>query len=79
MMPLGGALISEFSLLIAVTEWRPFFMVGGIVPLLLMPLLLKFLPESKAFRQSKGKDGMRPSRYSAVTSLAFAWVTRHPT
>ncbi len=66
MMPLGGALISVFSLLIAVTEWRAFFMLGGIVPLLLTPLLLKFLPESKAFRQSKGESSTPPSRFSAI-------------
>ena len=63
MMPLGGALISIFSLLIAATEWRAFFILGGLVPLLLTPLLLKSLPESKAFRQSKGEAG---SRFSAV-------------
>jgi AAHS family 3-hydroxyphenylpropionic acid transporter len=66
MMPLGGALISVFSLLITATEWRAFFMLGGIVPLLLTPLLLKFLPESKAFRQSKSESGMPPSRFSAI-------------
>jgi MFS transporter, AAHS family, 3-hydroxyphenylpropionic acid transporter len=66
MMPLGGALISLFSLLIPAAEWRAFFILGGIVPLLLTPLLLLFLPESKLFRQSKGEAGMPPSQFSAI-------------
>ena len=66
MMPLGGALISLFSLLIAAPEWRAFFILGGIVPLLLAPVLLKFLPESEVFRQSKDAAGMARRGLSAI-------------
>jgi AAHS family 3-hydroxyphenylpropionic acid transporter len=66
MMPLGGTLISLFSLLLTATEWRGFFVLGGIVPLLLTPLLLLYLPESKGFRESTDETGRRLSRYSAI-------------
>ena len=34
-------------------EWRHIFYVGGIAPILLIPLLLKFLPESSDYLQGK--------------------------
>jgi AAHS family 3-hydroxyphenylpropionic acid transporter len=51
-MPLGGALASLLSLLISAAQWRVIFVVGGVVPLVLAPLMTWGLPESAAFRRS---------------------------
>lgn len=50
--PLGGALISLVSMLSAPEHWRLLFVIGGIVPLLLAPIMALRLPESAAFKQS---------------------------
>jgi MFS transporter, AAHS family, 3-hydroxyphenylpropionic acid transporter len=49
--PFGGAVISLLSLLIAATQWRTIFVVGGVVPLVLAPIMAFALPESSAFQR----------------------------
>jgi MFS transporter, AAHS family, 3-hydroxyphenylpropionic acid transporter len=49
--PLGGALASLVSLVIAAPQWRLIFVVGGVIPLVLAPLMAYGLQESIAFRQ----------------------------
>jgi AAHS family 3-hydroxyphenylpropionic acid transporter len=49
--PFGGAIASLISLLILGSSWRIIFIVGGIVPLLLAPMMAFGLPESIAFQQ----------------------------
>ncbi len=51
MTPIGGAVISLLSMLMAATQWRTMFVVGGIVPLILAPIMLFALPESSAFQR----------------------------
>lgn len=49
-MPIGGVLTSVVALsLTADHEWRHIFYIGGIAPLLLVPILIFLLPESKAY------------------------------
>ena len=52
--PVGASLL---SLLMGVmgpgVDWRVIFYVGGIGPLVLVPLLMLFLPESAAFREAR--------------------------
>jgi MFS transporter, AAHS family, 3-hydroxyphenylpropionic acid transporter len=50
--PLGGALSSLVSLVIAAPQWRLIFIVGGVIPLALAPLMAYGLQESIAFRQA---------------------------
>jgi AAHS family 3-hydroxyphenylpropionic acid transporter len=45
-MPAGGALISLVSMTIPVSQWRVIFVIGGLLPLLAAPLLLKYLRDS---------------------------------
>jgi len=52
-MPFGGAGASLLSFLIAAAHWRWIFVVGGVIPLLLAPLMSLSLPESQAFQQSR--------------------------
>jgi AAHS family 3-hydroxyphenylpropionic acid transporter len=52
-MPLGGAAASLLTMLIATSHWRTIFIVGGVIPLLLVPLLAISLPESAAFQRAR--------------------------
>ena len=54
--PIGASLLSLLmSLMGPAADWRAIFYVGGIGPLLLVPLLMLFLPESAAFREARSK------------------------
>ncbi|KVN92296.1 MFS transporter [Burkholderia ubonensis] len=49
-IPFGGVIASLIGVLLAGdAEWRHIFYVGGVGPLLLAPLLIALLPESRAF------------------------------
>lgn len=56
-IPFGGLLTSVVAMMLAGdAEWRHIFYVGGIAPILLIPLLLKFLPESSDYLQRKNQS-----------------------
>lgn len=49
-IPFGGLLTSVVAMALAQdSQWRHIFYVGGLAPVLLLPLLTLFLPESKAY------------------------------
>ena len=50
---LGGLASAK---LIAAFGWQSVFIVGGALPLALLPLLLALLPESARFLAGKGRD-----------------------
>ena len=52
-MPLGGAAASLLTMLIATSHWRVIFVVGGVLPLLLAPIMAIGLPESAAFQRAR--------------------------
>ncbi|PMS11905.1 3-(3-hydroxy-phenyl)propionate transporter MhpT [Trinickia caryophylli] len=52
-IPFGGVIASIIGMLsVGDADWRHIFYVGGAGPLVLVPLLLAFLPESDAFREA---------------------------
>ena len=66
-MPLGGAAASLLIMLIATSHWRTIFIVGGVLPLLLVPLLAILLPESAAFQRARqAAAGLRDSSFTAL-------------
>jgi len=69
MMPLGGALISLTSLMLAPAQWRALFVLGGVLPLILAPLMLWGLPESPAFQDARRAANL-PRRGSVVALFA---------
>ena len=71
--PFGGAVISLLSLLIAATQWRTIFLVGGVVPLVLAPIMAFALPESSAFQRvhAAPKSGALPDRVDMPRSGSF--------
>jgi AAHS family 3-hydroxyphenylpropionic acid transporter len=52
-MPFGGAIASGVSLIMGAPHWRWIFIVGGVVPLLLAPIMAWALPESLAFQRAQ--------------------------
>ena len=57
--PFGGAAASLVSLVIAPAQWRWIFIAGGVVPLLLAPIMVAMLRESPAFERSRGAQRPR--------------------
>jgi AAHS family 3-hydroxyphenylpropionic acid transporter len=66
-MPLGGAGASLLITLIATSHWRTIFIVGGVFPLLLAPLMAIRLPESAAFQRAQRASAKLPA--GSVTAL----------
>lgn len=61
-IPFGGVVASLIGVLLAGdTEWRHIFYVGGAGPLLLVPLLIGLLPESRAYLDVAGTGAARAS------------------
>ena len=61
-IPFGGVIASLIGVLLAGdTEWRHIFYVGGAGPLLLVPLLVWCLPESRAYLDVAGTQAARTS------------------
>ena len=74
-MPLGGAGASLLSLMMSASQWRVVFVVGGVIPLVLAPLMAFGLPESSAFRRMHQafKTGVAtpPGRFAAGSFRAL--------
>lgn len=67
--PIGGTLLGLFVASQAGTlDWRVIFYIGGILPLLLLPVLIMALPESAAFRAAR-EDADRPAQTWAASAL----------
>ncbi|MCM2318958.1 MFS transporter, AAHS family, 3-hydroxyphenylpropionic acid transporter [Pseudomonas linyingensis] len=59
-VPLGGALAALVNMAGFSGGWKVVFYVGGIAPLLLVPILWLFLAESSAFRKHQGRQAASP-------------------
>jgi AAHS family 3-hydroxyphenylpropionic acid transporter len=63
-VPLGAAFAALLSMAGMLSDWKVIFYLGGIAPLLVVPLLAFFLPESSAFKEQQhiqSHDAIRPS------------------
>lgn len=65
-VPLGGAIAAVVGML-GGESWQTVFIVGGVAPLLIAPLLIFALPESRDFREQH--QGTAPARESTVQAL----------
>jgi AAHS family 3-hydroxyphenylpropionic acid transporter len=72
--PLGGAFASLVSFLIAAPQWRLIFVVGGVIPLILAPLMAYGLQESTAFRQVKLGAAVRGEPEAMPTQGSLAAI-----
>ncbi|MCO7552536.1 3-(3-hydroxy-phenyl)propionate transporter MhpT [Metapseudomonas otitidis] len=65
-VPLGGAVAALVGML-AGEAWQWVFIVGGVAPLVIAPLMLLMLPESAAFHHQRDQGGsVRPSTVEAL-------------
>jgi AAHS family 3-hydroxyphenylpropionic acid transporter len=55
-VPLGGALAAVVAMTFG-EHWQMTFFIGGLAPLLVVPLMLLWLPESSAFKQIRHVAG----------------------
>jgi len=51
----GGVIPSLFSGMVKEDQWRTLFVIGGIIPVIALPILMLFLPESLKFLTVRGK------------------------
>jgi AAHS family 3-hydroxyphenylpropionic acid transporter len=80
-LPTGGALVSLLSLVGAAENWQLVFHVGGIAPLLAVPLMILFLPESRQLKavrteQAEAKQGFLYALFqeNRAATTALLWV-----
>ncbi|WP_017528272.1 3-(3-hydroxy-phenyl)propionate transporter MhpT [Pseudomonas fluorescens] len=74
-VPLGGALAAVVAMFSS-EHWQTTFIIGGLAPLLAVPLMILLLPESSAFRQqSPTTPGARASTRQALFGEGRARTT----
>lgn len=79
-IPLGGAVASAVSILGLHDDWRTIFIIGGIMPLLVIPALLTLLPDLKvASRTDANTTGVAAAMRSIlgkdnIATTLFLWV-----
>ncbi len=74
-VPLGGALAAVVAMFSS-EHWQTTFIIGGLAPLLAVPLMILLLPESSAFRQQRDTPhGARPSTGQALFGEGRARTT----
>lgn len=75
-VPLGAALAAGIGIAGYAGSWKTVFIVGGVVPLLIVPLLGIFLPESRAFEQRAAQPAaMRTGVWQGLFQDGAATVT----
>ena len=68
-MPLGGALASFLTMLIAPAQWRWIFILGGVTPLLVAPAIAALLQESRAFRALRTGAALSRGNKAGVSAI----------
>ncbi len=74
-MPFGGAVVSLLSMLMGPAHWRQLFIIGGIAPLIVAPLMAAYLQESQAFVRTivaTGSEIPQQAGFSAVLAQGRA-------
>jgi AAHS family 3-hydroxyphenylpropionic acid transporter len=78
-VPLGAALAAMIGIADLAGGWQVVFYVGGVVPLLIVPLLGFYLPESQQFRKVQGEAPVGVVqglfRDGAALPTALIWVS----
>lgn len=66
-MPIGAILISLWVAYDSSDNWKLVFYAGGILPLLIVPFMIRYLPESIEYQQVKNTE--KKSKYSYSEAL----------
>lgn len=71
--PIGGASLGLFVASQAgVLDWKMIFYIGGVLPLVLLPVLIFMLPESDAFKRAKAEAASFGAKAASNPSIGFA-------
>jgi AAHS family 3-hydroxyphenylpropionic acid transporter len=66
--PLGGTLASVVSLLVPTAHWKTIFVIGGLLPLIVAPIIAIYLRESEAYSRLRSEalvtGALRPGLFS---------------
>jgi AAHS family 3-hydroxyphenylpropionic acid transporter len=73
--PVGGAIASLISLLIGASQWRLIFIIGGVLPLLVAPLMAFGLRESIAFQHRSDESMPKAGSFAAIFAQGRALRT----
>ena len=75
--PIGGAIISLVLSAIASAQWRLIFVVGGVLPLLLAPVMAFGIRESSTFRERTAdpRPALRAGSFTAILAEGRALPT----
>jgi AAHS family 3-hydroxyphenylpropionic acid transporter len=78
-VPLGAALAASIGIVDLVGGWQVVFYVGGVVPLLIVPLLGFYLSESAVFRSIKdtAPGGVVQGLFRQGAALPNAMIMGH--
>lgn len=68
-MPLGAAILSYIASLDFGTNWKNIFYLGGVLPIVILPIMIKFLPESSDFIQTHSKGNINTEQQSSFRFL----------
>ena len=52
-MPVGAAILSYIASLDFGSDWKNIFYLGGLLPIIVLPIMIKFLPESREFLKAQ--------------------------
>ena len=75
-MPIGGIAVSLLASTQLAADWKVIFYVGGILPLMVIPLMMAFLPESRAFLATQqSADTTQQSKFSDLFNQHFRMPT----
>ncbi|UNA34104.1 MFS transporter [Klebsiella pneumoniae subsp. pneumoniae] len=79
-VPIGAALAAALGFSGLAAAWQIIFWIGGVVPLLLIPLLMRWLPESQAFQRAEASVPLRTlfARARPPLRCCCGWVIFHP-
>ncbi|EFB2833890.1 3-(3-hydroxy-phenyl)propionate transporter MhpT [Escherichia coli] len=69
-VPIGAALAATLGFAGANLAWQTVFWVGGVVPLILVPLLMRWLPESAVFAGEKQAASPLRALFAPATATA---------
>ncbi|QEM80253.1 3-(3-hydroxy-phenyl)propionate transporter MhpT [Halomonas binhaiensis] len=68
-VPLGAALAATVGIAGFEETWKIVFIVGGITPLMIIPMLAFYLPESAAFQSQRNQSGQSEASATAWRNL----------
>ena len=74
-MPIGGVVISLIASTSLIENWKTIFYVGGVLPLLVIPLMMLFLPESRAFLETQKAANPQQASFKDLFNQYFRTPT----